>query len=133
MFCYISQLHIDRFSWDFYNRNSFHEMIKMRDKHSMLTLKMHVFFSISAPCWQIFMRLLQQGFFWWDNQKSLISRRPSASSPLPAFNLYTHTHIHKYIYVWKCVGLLSFCAKCSTESNVHVISELISMLYWFPL
>ena len=28
MFCWISWLHVDRFSWDFYNRDSFDETIK---------------------------------------------------------------------------------------------------------
>ena len=38
--------------------------------------------------------------------------------------IFTHTHtcIHTYMYVCLCVWQLSFCAKCSTEINVHVIS-----------
>ena len=43
---------------DFYNRDSFDEMIEMRGYNPMLTLKLHVLLNILAPYWQIFTRLL---------------------------------------------------------------------------
>ena len=43
MFCYISQLSVDGFSGDFYNRDSFDETIEMRGNNSLLTLKLFVF------------------------------------------------------------------------------------------
>ena len=42
MFCYISQLSVDEFSQDFYNRDSFDDTIKIRGNNSMLTSKLHV-------------------------------------------------------------------------------------------
>ena len=51
------------------NKGFVAKMIKMKGNNSMLTSKqLHVFLNISAPCWWIFNRLLQHGFFWWDNQ-----------------------------------------------------------------
>ena len=50
MFSYISWLCIDRFSQDFYNRDSFDETIKMRKKNPMLTAKPHTLLNISDPC-----------------------------------------------------------------------------------
>ena len=54
MFCYVSQLHVDRFSQDFYNRDSFDEMIKMRGNSPMQISKLHALWNILAPCQQIF-------------------------------------------------------------------------------
>ena len=53
IFCDISRLLLDGFSWDFYNRDSFGEMIKMRGKSPILTVKLHVLWNILAPCWWI--------------------------------------------------------------------------------
>ena len=47
--CYITGLHADGFSCDFYNRDSFGETIDMRGNNSMPTLKLHVLLNISAP------------------------------------------------------------------------------------
>ena len=46
------------FPLDFYNRDSFDEMIEMLDNNPILTSKLHVLLNISAPCWLIFTRLL---------------------------------------------------------------------------
>ena len=62
----------------------------------MLTSKLHIFLNISAPCWWIFMRLLIQGFFWWDYQKSHVFGRPFASFSASCIQS-SHTHIHTYI------------------------------------
>ena len=48
MFCYISQLHDDRFTGDLYNRDSFDETIEMMSNNPMLTSKLHVLLYISA-------------------------------------------------------------------------------------
>ena len=42
MFNSISLLHDDRFSGDYYNRDSFDETIEMRSDNPMLTSKLHV-------------------------------------------------------------------------------------------
>ena len=61
-----SKLHIllnilalfDKFSWDFYSRDSFDETVKMKGNSLMLTPKLHVLLNILPPCWQILMGLL---------------------------------------------------------------------------
>ena len=40
---------MDIFSQDFYNRDSFDEMIKMRGNNPMLTSELHILLNISAP------------------------------------------------------------------------------------
>ena len=40
------------------NKGSVAKMIEMRSNIPMLTSKLHIMLYISAPCWQIFMRLL---------------------------------------------------------------------------
>ena len=46
---FLSWLHVDGFSQDFYNRDSFNKMIEMRGNKPMLTSKLHVLLNISAP------------------------------------------------------------------------------------
>ena len=58
MLCYIFQLDVDGFSWHFYIKDSFDEIIKMRGNNPMLTSKLHALLHISAPCWWIFTILL---------------------------------------------------------------------------
>ena len=45
----MSWLHVDGFSPDFYNRNSFDEMIEMRANYLMLMSKLYILLNISAP------------------------------------------------------------------------------------
>ena len=50
--CFVKHLR-SIFLQDFYNRDSFDEMIKMRGNSPMLTSKQHILSNILAPCWQI--------------------------------------------------------------------------------
>ena len=43
-------LHVDRFSQNFYNRDSFDDMIEMRGNNLMLTSKLHTLLNILSPC-----------------------------------------------------------------------------------
>ena len=80
MFCLISWPYVNRFSWDFYNRDSFDETIKMSGNNPVLTSKLHVLLNILASSWQIFMRPLYRNYF--DEIIKMWGNNPIPSSKL---------------------------------------------------
>ena len=104
MFCYISQLHFDRLSQDFYNRDSFDEMIKMRGKHCMLTSKLPILLNIS-----LHVDRFSQDFYNRDSfdETIKISCIWKMFCIILCFlhSVFMHTHIHTYIhtYIHACI------------------------------
>ena len=84
----ICPLHADWFSQNFYNRDPFDEIIKRRG-NTLCWLQNYVLLTISALCWQIFTRLLWQGFIWWDDWNE--GQQPYASFKTAHFVKYLNT------------------------------------------
>ena len=109
------------------NKSSVAKMIKTRGNNSMLSSKLHLFLNMSPQCWWIFMSLLQQGFFWWDN-----------------WNKGEHTYSNfKTACLVKCLrsmlmvfhktsitGILSRTLAFSLSQNITVVKRQAFMLYW---
>ena len=71
--------HVDWFSWDIYNRDSFDETIEMKGSNSILTSKLHVLLNILFPC-------------WWDSCDEMIKMR--GNSPMLTLKA---AHFVKYL------------------------------------
>ena len=104
MFCWISQLHVDRFSWDFYNRDSFVETIKMRGNtyanfktaHFVEYLgSMLMDFDETSVTGILLMRLLKISCIW------------KIFCIILCFlhSIFTHTHIYTYIHTCMYVNV----------------------------
>ena len=91
MFCWISWLHVDRFSWDFYNRDSFDETIKI-----LLYLE-DLFYHT------LLMRLSKISCIWKTFSIILCLLH----------SIFTHTHIHTYIHTF------GFIEKTSVKQDLN--------------